>query len=1054
MECGSCQTENPSSFRHCGACGTRLAATPCDACGFATPAPFSYCGNCGTLLDVQRGSSPEERRFATVVFADVVGFTKLADDRDPEDTARVIDGAFRQLSEVVVQHGGTVDKYIGDSIMAVFGIPLAHEDDAERAVAAALAMQRTNTGLGFAIGVNTGEVMVTALAGGSVTVMGDSVNVAARLEKAAKEGEVLVGANTYELTAGRVTYRDRPPMTLKGKREPVEVHQAMAMRSQTPSNDTPQVQMVGRIEELDFLTSQWKRAVSLKRLAVVLLTGDAGIGKTRLLDELVHRVANEGLVVRSSYPPYGGAGGARVGGDLLAQLGPGLDEGVQRRVRSLAGEVDPSLRNIEPTALRKEQVWAMRRLAEDRARDQPILVLIEDVQMASTSIELLTTFIAQVLDLPMMIVLSGRPEGRWLGSFPMASTVRLRSLTLEGSRRLASLWQPNVEPDPALLAWAAGNPLFLRELLAFSTSHGTVEANQFPLSLRGVLAARLDTFGTAERAALQDFAVIGDTATVEQLIALGGPSAADGITGLTNAGVVRHRPDGTLRITEPLLREVAYETMPRTIRVERHVRMAELSTSLDDRARHLSRASEHAPDDLTLREDASKALADAGIDALDSSRRPEGIASLERAVELGSRDATVLLRLSAALGDTDTARALEVLQLIPEPSNDPRVDAERVLVRANLLADSDIESSLTLFDEAALRFHELGDQVKEGWSHSNKGVALFMRGRMADSDIELVRALRLFEEANNRTGEMAAVSFRALVRPDHHDVEAWLQDSLSYAIELGDRTRHIAALSSLQWHHYLSTRLGGPNDTVVARAWIDEQLDLANQLGWGDFKLQGLCLKANLARNDGDFATARAAIDAAGELAPKANVGEQALVAAIEASLDPGRRFRRFEGTDPFTSLASVIQMETAFFEDRFAELSESGLLAVRSNLGGHEAIVGYVSAAAGYVRLGQLDLAESLGTKAVKSAIQSRRPIPRIGAEAILAECRIRRGDHTATPTVAPGSMSGIAGALVNRAWALTGDASARQMLLATRTRLRAPGLDADLPAPHGAVL
>ena len=135
MECGHCRSENPANFRHCGSCGQRLAATPCDACSFVTPVPFSFCGNCGTALDLHRASSPEERRLVTVLFADVVGFTKLAEDTDPEDIARVLDAAFRQLSDVVVDHGGTIDKYIGDSLMAVFGLAQVHEDDAERAVA-------------------------------------------------------------------------------------------------------------------------------------------------------------------------------------------------------------------------------------------------------------------------------------------------------------------------------------------------------------------------------------------------------------------------------------------------------------------------------------------------------------------------------------------------------------------------------------------------------------------------------------------------------------------------------------------------------------------------------------------------------------------------------------------------------------------------------------------------------------------------------------------------------------------------------------------------------
>ena len=1048
MDCGHCRAENPGSFRHCGACGQRLAATPCNDCGFSTPAPFTFCGNCGIALDLTGGASPEERRFATVVFADVVGFTTLADDSDPEDTARIIDAAFRQLSDVVVAHGGTIDKYIGDSLMAVFGIPQAHEDDAERAVAAALAMQRVETGLGFAIGVNTGEVMVTALGGGAITVMGDSVNVAARLEKAAKEGEVLVGPITHELTANRVNFRERPPMTLKGKREPVEVHQALSIRSIPTPAEAHHVSMIGRLEELDFLFSQWKRAASLRRVATVLLTGDAGIGKTRLLDELVERVGDGALIVRSTYPPYGGAGGTRVGGDLLAQLGPIDDEAVQRRVRSLGGEVDPSLRGIDPAALRKEQVWALRRLAEARSSDKPILVLIEDVHMASTSIDLLTSFVAQVNDLPMLVVLAGRPEGRWLTSFPMASTVRLRSLTLEGSRGLARLWSPDSPPAEDLLAWAAGNPLFLRELLAFAALHGpeTVERQQLPVSLRAVLAARLDTFSAAERAALQDFAVIGDTATVEQLVSLGGTGVADGLSGLTNAGVVRHRPDGTLRIAEPLLREVAYEAMPRAMRAERHVRMVELSVSLDDQARHLSRASEHAADDDGLRRRAATALALAGLDALDQSRRPEGIASLRRSIEFGHRDPTALLRLASLLGDIDTTEALRLLTLFPDPSGDDRLDAERVLVRANALVDSDNEAALASFDEAALRWRAVGDRAKEGWSNSNRGVALFMAGRMNEADAALVRALQLFLESGDRDGELATVSFRALVRPDHPDVEHWLHDGLAYAIELGDRTRHLGALTSLQWHHYLTSRLGGPAETALAQNWIDEQLDLGRQLGWIDSTFQGLCLKANLARNQGDFIAARVAVDEAREASQHETSGERALLNAVEASIDPGRPFRRFEEVDPFTSLAAVIQMETALFEGRFSELIEAGFLPLRHGLGGHQAIVGLVPAAAGLAIVGDLDGAEVLARDVIESANRSGRLLPRLGAEAVLAECQIRRGHPDVV--IAPTAVGGLAGALVSRAQAWAGSAEARVDLAATAARMRAPGLDADLRA------
>src|SRR5207244_4049826 len=186
--CGSCGAENQAGFRFCGSCGTALGGGGCSACGFANPAGQRFCGNCGTALSgegvapTRAAPSAGERKLATVLFADVVGFTSLAESTDPEAVARTVDAAFRRMAEVVESYGGTVDKYIGDALMAVFGVPQAHDDDAERAVAAAFAMRELGGDLAFSIGINTGEVMATAVGrDGDVTVIGDAVNVAARL---------------------------------------------------------------------------------------------------------------------------------------------------------------------------------------------------------------------------------------------------------------------------------------------------------------------------------------------------------------------------------------------------------------------------------------------------------------------------------------------------------------------------------------------------------------------------------------------------------------------------------------------------------------------------------------------------------------------------------------------------------------------------------------------------------------------------------------------------------------------------------------------------------
>ncbi len=986
-----------------------------------------------------------------MVFADVVDYTSLADGSDPEHISRLLDTAFRQVGEIVGSHGGTIDKYIGDSVMAVFGVPVAHEDDAERAVAAALAIQEAKLDVRFSVGVNSGEVMVMAMGGGAITVMGDAVNVAARLEKAAKQGEVLVGPDTVELTEARIRYRERPPMTLKGKREPVEVRQALGLRETPVPTDTAGAPLVGRGDELDFLLAQWRKVCSIRRSSIVMVTGDPGIGKTRLLDELVARTKGEGFVVRSTYPPYGGSGGVRVSSDIVAQLGPSTDPRVQARIRSLMGDVHPSLRNMDPDALRQEQLWALRRLAEDQTTKRPMMLLIEDVHMASTSIDLLSSIVARLSDLPVLVVFAGRPEGRWLNSFTMASSVRLAPLSRTDTESLAAWWSRSGPVDDSIVQLSGGNPLFLRELLAFASDHPGARSDQYlPLSLRAVLAARLDALAVTERAALQDLAVIGDRATVDQLVALGGQTSSDGVTSLTNTGLVRHRPDGTLRITEPLLREVAYETLPLSTRVERHMRMAEIGVSAEERARHLELASGHAPDDAELQARAATAIAEAGLDALDRSRAAEAVALFRRSVALGHRDPNNLLRFAAILVESHVGEALEILKLVPAPSGDARTDAERTLVTANALVSSDLEAALVAFDEAAQQWHELGDVIKEGWSHSNKAFALFMNGRWSEADTALSRGLGLFRRARHRTGEMAAIRLRALVRPDHPNVEAWLHESLTYAEEIGDRTRHLAAFVSLAWHHFLRNRLGGEAESAETNTWINESIALATELGADPSLVQVLTLRANLARMAGRFAEAKESLSRIRRIPVTESPGGHALLRAVTASIELGQPFEAFTGTDPFTSVAGVIQIESALFEGRFNELVDRGLLD-RKNLGRHEALVGFVSVAAGLVSVGRFDEGEAMALEATRAADRSRSLAGGIAARAIAAECAARRGDTAAAlallPDVGATLPGGLAGALVHRATAMLGDHMALVSLHNDAELLKAPGLLIGLP-------
>src|SRR3954467_2947335 len=284
MVCGSCSTENPAGARFCMSCGAALERR-CPSCGTPAPPEARFCMVCGTVLDTLAAPTPaaptpvvtpstippEERRQVTVLFADLSGYTAFAERMDPEAVKSLVDRALMRLGEEVERYGGTVDKYIGDNVMAIFGAPVAHEDDAERAVRAGLgmqdAMEDVNAGLpdgahfALRVGVNTGEVLAGAV-GDAYTVVGDTVNVASRLQSAARPGSVTVGERTVRATEGAIEYRDMGPLQLKGKAEPVPAWQAVGVTAAQPlrrpaiRSESP---LVGRSDELELLESIYNR---------------------------------------------------------------------------------------------------------------------------------------------------------------------------------------------------------------------------------------------------------------------------------------------------------------------------------------------------------------------------------------------------------------------------------------------------------------------------------------------------------------------------------------------------------------------------------------------------------------------------------------------------------------------------------------------------------------------------------------------------------------------------------------------------------------------------
>src|SRR5689334_16875228 len=286
-------------------CGTALERR-CPVCDTALPPEARFCMSCGTPVEEPaRGgiehprALPEERRQVTVVFADLSGYTAVAERMDPEAVKGLVDRCLRRLGDEVERYGGTVDKYIGDNVMAIFGAPVAHEDDAERAVRAGLGMQAAMEGinadiagpydvsLALRVGVNTGEVIAGAV-GESYTVIGDTVNVAARLQAAARPGSVTVGAQTFRATRGAIAYEELEPLTLKGKAEPVAAWEATGALATAPSRralPAREAPLVGRGDELSLLQLIYGRVVREGRPHLVTLVGQAGVGKSRLLRE-------------------------------------------------------------------------------------------------------------------------------------------------------------------------------------------------------------------------------------------------------------------------------------------------------------------------------------------------------------------------------------------------------------------------------------------------------------------------------------------------------------------------------------------------------------------------------------------------------------------------------------------------------------------------------------------------------------------------------------------------------------------------------------------------
>jgi class 3 adenylate cyclase/tetratricopeptide (TPR) repeat protein len=655
----------------------------------------------------QDAASHEVRKTVTVVFADVAGSTGLGERLDAESVRRIMIRYFEEMRAVVERHDGTVEKFIGDAVMAVFGVPRVHEDDALRAVRAAAEMRDGLAALNgelergwdvrleLRIGVNTGEVVAGDPDTGPSLAVGDTVNVAARLQQTAEPGEILVGEATYRLVRDAVEVDQPEELRLRGRVGRSEVRRLRAVRPQVVGGgrrlDRP---MIGRREELALLGREYERTVREGACRLVTVVGPAGIGKSRLLREFVSQLPAEALVAHGRCLPYGEGITYWPVAEVVKELaGAGDDDSVEalgaRLVGRLGGEDDGELVARKLAAAvglgagevaKEEASWAFRRLLEALARDRPLVVVFDDIQWGEeTFLDLLEHVVERSRDARVLVVCLARPElldlrPGWGGRRKNVASVLLEPLPGEECAVLVQKLLGEGELDEraraSLVARAGGNPFFVEELVAMLSDEGLLARENgrwsltgdvgelaLPGSIQALLAARLDRLPMEERRLLERGAVEGEVFHREPLAVLhGGPELDVALQSLVRKQLLRPARaafPGTEAYSfgHLLIRDAAYSSVPKELRADLHRRFADwLERAAGDRGveqdeilgYHLEQACRyHAElgrrtdeDVLVTAARAARLLASAGERAARRGDVPAATKLLERAARL------------------------------------------------------------------------------------------------------------------------------------------------------------------------------------------------------------------------------------------------------------------------------------------------------------------------------------------------------------------------------------------------------------------------------------
>src|SRR5262245_4298934 len=852
----------------------------CPRCGAEPPEGARFCPSCG--LDLTAAAPREERKFVSILFVDLVGSTASADGADPEDVRERNQLYYDEVRGRIEKHGGTVEKYIGDAVMAVFGAPLAADDDAERAVRACRSviegideLNRRRPGLNLAVraAVCTGEAMVTIdAAPEDALATGDVVNTASRLQNAAPSGGVVVDDETHRLTQLAFGYQALEPIVAKGKREPIPAWLVgEPVTTARPISHTP---LVGRDHELSMIRSVWQRAARSSHPHLVTVLGPAGIGKSRLAREVSEEVGTLGgrsLWGRSL--PYEEPTPFLAAGEIVRRAAGIYEnepaEAARLKLLALTGslfpepEVGDATRYLslllglgldEPTDDAIFLQFAARELIERMSEREPLLLVFEDLHWANDALlELIDYMVAHVRDHRVVFLALARPEfleerPSWGTGMTVHTTLPLEPLLPEEATEVVAALLAGASTDAVsrVVATAGGNPLFIEELAAAVADDPAASSEELPSTVRAAIAARIDALPTDARDALLHASVIGNTfwrGVVRGIGSLG--DVEEALDALEARGLVLRRIESTIAddveytFKHALIHDTAYATLPRSTKRELHGDVARYIEASVGSSSELAWLLAHHWREAGEPQRAVGYFVKAAERSRDALALEETYDLYTRALELAeSDDDRVRIRFErgvslAKLEDFDRADK-ELAEVIPSLSGEDEIEALIVRGRSAFWTEQ-TDLTLELATRAVELVGERGANVLEGPALALLGGAYGMRGDEGD----LEKAVELGDLAlerwvpGERQGELA----------EHYHIHAdsyYWSGGYERTLELSRNAAEVSSTDSYSVEYRLRgvgmqglalASLGRYEASLVA---ADEAIALSRRLGRSD----------------------------------------------------------------------------------------------------------------------------------------------------------------------------------------------------------------------------